>query len=323
MSDVDVLFATFGDRKFFIAYFCNQLLDKPLAVWLHAYELYANPNPKLFEQALAHCDQIITVSEHNRELLGREYGIPAERIEIGRCCLDLEEYRPQKKYVILIVGFFVERKGHEVLFQAIQKLGRDDVEVWVVGGPGAESNPVDVESLAKKMKIESQVAFFGTLRGPALKAVYRACDVFCLPCRTGTDGVAEGFPAVLIEAMASGKPVITSRHVEIPRIIKEILVDENDVEGLASAIDLVLSSPSLRERLSVQSRDLAETYFSAKNASKTSVLLARLCSAPQINAVGATAEICSADSDADWESDSQTAPEEPVIMERSAHARNS
>lgn len=277
MKEVDVLYATFGDRKLFVAYFCKQLLGRPLAVTLHAYELYANPNRPLFELALAHCDQIITVSEHNRELLGRKYGIPAERIEIVRYSLDLEEYVPQQKFVVLIVGFFVERKGHEVLFRALQKLDRDDVEVWVVGGPGAEQTSVDVPALVKELGIESQVAFFGTLHGPALKAVYRSCDVFCLPCRTEADGVSEGFPNVLIEAMAMGKPVITTRHVEIPRIIKEILVEENDADGLADAIELALSSSSLRERLSKQSRELAEKHFSSANASQTNAILKRLC----------------------------------------------
>lgn len=277
IQDVDVLYATFGDRKLFVAYFCKLLVDKPLAVTLHAYELYANPNPRLFRHCLSDCDQVITVSEHNRELLEREYGIPTGQIEIVRYSLDLNEYRPKSRYVVLIVGFFVERKGHEVLFQAIKQLGRDDIEVWVVGGPGAENDVVDVPTLATELGVEESVAFFGTLRGPALKAVYRACDVFCLPCRTQVNGVSEGFPNVLIEAMALGKPIITSRHVEIPRIVKEILVDENDVSGLAAAIEAALSSEAWRKQLGARSRELAELHFSNSNALKTKAILYGLC----------------------------------------------
>ncbi|MEZ6081284.1 MAG: carbamoyltransferase N-terminal domain-containing protein [Pirellulaceae bacterium] len=76
--------------------------------------------------------------------------------------------------------------------------------------------------------------FFGPLSGTALKAVYHACDVFCLPCHFEKDGLGEGFPVVLIEAMACGKPVISTRHVEIPNVIKRLLVDEKDVDGLKS-----------------------------------------------------------------------------------------
>jgi glycosyltransferase involved in cell wall biosynthesis len=279
MREVDVVYATFGDRKLFIGYFCKRILGKPLAVTLHAYELYRNPNPRLFARALAACDRIVTVSQHNRELLQSRHGIDPARVEVVRYSLDLEEYRPAQKFVLLIVGFFVERKGHRVLFEALKRLGRDDVEVWVVGGEGVEGAGVDVRDLAREIGVERQVAFFGTLHGAALRAVYRACDVFCLPCHTDSQGVAEGFPNVLIEAMALGKPVITTRHVEIPRVIPEILVDERDVDGLARAIERVYRSGALRQRLGIESRRIAETHFSPRNAARTVALLRELAHA--------------------------------------------
>lgn len=106
-------------------------------------------------------------------------------------------------------------------------------------------NPVDVRRLAKDLGIESQVAFFGKLSGSALKAVYRSCDAFCAPSREDQFGSSEGFPTVLIEVMAFGKPVITTNHVEIPRVVPEIIVEEDDVQGLAQGIrSLYLSEES-------------------------------------------------------------------------------
>jgi len=268
IAAVDVIYATFGDHKLFVAYYCKQIVQKPLVVTLHAYELYSNPNPRLFRRALAACDQIITVTEYNREVLAERYHIPPAHVEVVRYSVDSEDYRPSEKFIILIVGFFVERKGHEILFQAIKQLGMDNIEVWVVGDEGAE-RPVDVRAMAKELGVESQVAFFGKLQGNALKAVYQACDVFCLPCRIDHNGVAEGFPNVLIEAMAFGKPVITTRHVEIPRVIPELLVDENDAEGLAEAIRTVYHAPELRQRMGAQLRRIAVELFSPANTART------------------------------------------------------
>ncbi len=276
LQGVNVLYSTFGDRKFFIGYFCKRLSGLPLVCTIHAYEIYQNPNPKMFAHALKHVDQVITVSKYNFGQLKDRYGVESHELELVRCCIDTQEYRPQEKFKILIVGFFAERKGHEVLFQAIKQLNRDDFEVWVVGGAGAEAESIDVKGLCHQYGLESQVAFFGPLSGTALKAVYHACDVFCLPCHFEKDGLGEGFPVVLIEAMASGKPVISTRHVEIPNVIKRLLVDEKDVDGLAQALLQVHDSAELREQLAQESRETACEYFSATNVDKTAAIMRRV-----------------------------------------------
>ncbi len=280
MDGVNVLYSTFGDRKFFIGYFCKRLTGLPLVCTIHAYEIYQNPNPKMFAHAFPFADQVITVSKYNFQQLKDRYGVEAHDLELVRCCIDTQEYRPQQKFKILIVGFFAERKGHEILFKAIKQLGRDDFEVWVVGGAGAEAESIDVRGLCKQYGLESQVAFFGPLSGTALKAVYHACDVFCLPCHFEKDGLGEGFPVVLIEAMASGKPVISTRHVEIPNVIKRLLVDEKDVDGLARALVQVYESASLRAELSEESRQTAIDYFSASNVDQTAAIFKRVIAGP-------------------------------------------
>jgi colanic acid/amylovoran biosynthesis glycosyltransferase len=275
MKQADVIYSTFGDRKLFVGYFCKRLLDKPLAVNIHSSELYDNPNSRLFGVALDACDQIMTVTEYNRELLHERYGVDPLRVEVVRVSVDLDQYRPTSKFVILIVAHFGETKGHEVLFKAVRELGHGDIEVWVVGGHDGRA-AVDVPQLARDIGVESQIAFFGKLSGPALQAVYRHCDVFCLPCRHAASyGGGEGFPSVLIEAMACGKPVVTTRHTEIPRIVEQIVVEENDVEALASALHRVYASETLRNRLGGRNRELAEEHFSTENVCQTLRLLQR------------------------------------------------
>ncbi len=277
MNNVDVIYSVFGDHKFFIGYFCKEILNKPLVVTIHAYELYKNPNEAFFRNALQHCDQVITVTEYNKEILQAKFGLEADKIKVVRIGVDIEKYNPVKKFIVLIVAYFNEKKGHDILFRAIKELAANDIEIWVVGDEGGEGDAlVDVKKLAKDLGVDKQVAFFGNLGGNALRGLYQACDVFCLPSRHDRFGVAEGFPTVLAEAMAFGKPVITSRHVEIPRIIDEILVDENDVHGLAQALNSAYQSMVLRDQLGKKSRATAEKFFSARNAERTFHILNEL-----------------------------------------------
>lgn len=265
IQDLDVIYSTFGDRKLFVAYFAKLLTGRPMMCTVHAYELYDNPNDPLFRESLRSCDQIFTISKFNQRLLCDKFEIPPSKIEIATYSIDLEDYKPCVKFSVLIVGFFVARKGHEILFKAIQHLNNPDIEVWVVGGEGAETGSVDVRAMAQSLGIERQVSFFGKQSGNALRSLYHACDLFCLPCHFDDRGVGEGFPNVIIEAMAVGKPVVSSEHVGIPEILEQFCIAERDHLALAQAIDQLYKNSHLRSQLGRRNRELAEVHFSSEN----------------------------------------------------------
>ncbi|TEU14758.1 MAG: colanic acid biosynthesis glycosyltransferase WcaL [Anaerolineales bacterium] len=276
MQDADVIYAYFGDHKLFVGYYCKRISNVPLIVTIRAYELHNNPNPTMFVKALAYCDRVVTITEYNKAFLTEHFDVPADRIDIVRQIVDLDDYRFEPKLKILIVGFFAQKKGHEVLFKALKLLGRDDVEVWVVGDQAPDRRLVDCRRLARDLDIESQVAFFGEQEGNALKALYRECDVFCLPSRIDSSGDREGFPNAIIEAMAFGKPVISTRHAGIPEAIDDAaLVDEDNVEQLVEALNRVCGSVRLRRELGIRNRRAAEEMFSMSNSDRLERILQR------------------------------------------------
>jgi glycosyltransferase involved in cell wall biosynthesis len=273
MQDVDVLFSYFGDHKLFVGYYCKRILGIPLAVTVRAYELYMNPNTKMFVESLKYCDRVTTITEHNKAILVKQFGVSDDKIDIVRQIVDLDSYKSTSKIKILIVGFFAQKKGHDILFKAVKQLNRDDVELWVVGDVVSDHTRVDCRQLAKELGLESRIAFFGIQKETALKALYRECDIFCLPSRTDRHGDHEGLPNAIIEAMAFSKPVISTRHAGIPEAIDHILVEENHVEQLVEALSLACDSAALRRQLGDRNRSVAENLFSHANNDKLEGIL--------------------------------------------------
>jgi len=76
--------------------------------------------------------------------------------------------------------------------------------------------------------------------------------------------------------MAFAKPVISTRHVEIPRVLEQMLVDENDIDGLMQAISGLYESARLRHELGQNNRLISERLFSARNAERSVRILSCL-----------------------------------------------
>ena len=258
----------FGDRKLFIGYFCKRILNIPLSVTIHAHELYANPNKKMFKKSLNACDNIISISEYNKNLLLNRFDIDERKVAVIRLFVDSEESDATK---ILIVGQIAERKGQDILLKAVKKINRKDIKIWVVGGEWEKNSEYNIDTLsnlAKEIGIKENVVFFAQVSDETLKILYKSCDIFCLPSRTPKSGQKEGIPVSLMEAMSYGKPVISTRHSGIPELVEEILVEENNVDELAKAIELLAYNPELRKRHGERNRKIIEERYSKKNVQK-------------------------------------------------------
>lgn len=162
---------------------------------------------------------------------------------------------------LLTVSRIDPRKGLRVLPAVVAYLvngGVDatlDIVGGVVGAPGrAELAEIDRQSAA--LGIGDRVKCRGAIPLDELLPSYRGYDVFVLPTLPG-----EGIPRVLLEAMASGLPIVTTRVAGVPSLITDglngVLVDAPTVDALSAAIRRVIDDHSLRRRLISAGRSTA------------------------------------------------------------------
>lgn len=167
----------------------------------------------------------------------------------ARLLLDRLGVRDRK--VVLCVSRLVTRKGQDVLIRALPLLQRAVPDaVLVLVGQGPEERRL--RALARR-HADGSVVFAGGVSHAGTAAYYAAADVFAMPCRTRKAGLeAEGLGIVFLEAQASGLPVIAGNSGGAPDTVIDgetgRVVDGRDVEAVAEALALTLSSP---ERISM------------------------------------------------------------------------
>jgi colanic acid/amylovoran biosynthesis glycosyltransferase len=163
----------------------------------------------------------------------------------------------RKSTKLFIAAEFREKKGHEVLFKALKKLDREDITLWIAG-----RGKLDVRRMAEDIGVSHQTVFLGAVPMSIMNILYEACDFFVLPSRTASNGDREGVPVAIMEAMSWRKPVISTRHAGIPELVSEILVDENDVDGLADAIAYLVDNPGVRAEMGERNYDKIKQEYS-------------------------------------------------------------
>lgn len=195
-----------------------------------------------------------------------ERGFPAEKIVEHYIGIDVEKFKansqaPREK-VILFVGRFVPKKGCEYLIRAMSlvQVKYPDIKLVLIGdGPLLENT----RQLANDLGVNAD--FLGLQPLDAVKSWMRRAWFFCSPSVTGPDGDSEGLPTVLMEAQASGLPIVSTRHGPIPEAVSHqntgLLVDEYDFEGLANAMCKLLADDAMHAAMSQAARSHVLNQF--------------------------------------------------------------
>lgn len=247
----------------------GSLLGKKTAVTAHGSDLMIQAkNPilrRLIKFVLKRADYVLVVNQTLKDKV-LELGINQDKVYITPNAVDVEKFNPQKrelpsdmkmsadKPVLLFVGNLVFQKGVKYLLEA-KKLMKNDAELLVVG-----DGPLRQE-LVMKVKDDGipDVVFVGARRD--VDQIMPSADVFVLP------SISEGFPITILEAMASGLPVVATNVGGISEVMNEevgIMLNPSSPMELARALDKILENKTLMTDMGVAAREQALKYSAVK-----------------------------------------------------------
>ncbi len=184
-------------------------------------------------------------------------GIETLRFHNARPTL-AEEIGKRGRLLVGMVARVVKEKGPELLLRAAQSLtGRFPEALFALVGDGPARE--EMEALARELGIGQRVIFTGARRD--MPGVYASLDLCVLPSWN------EGLPLSVLEAMAAGVPVVTTRVGSLPEVVQPestgLLIEPGDTTGLSGALARLLGDAELRNRLAQNGRRLVEERFSA------------------------------------------------------------
>ena len=191
-------------------------------------------------------------------------GYPEARTLTHYNGVDLDRFRPNdtppEPSLILHVGRLVEKKGTKVLIEALRMNALAGARLVIIG-----DGPLRGALERQARELGDRVRFLGALSSDEVANWMRRASVLAAPSVTAADGDSEGLPNVIVEAAASGLPVVGTIHSGIPEAIEDgatgFLVPEGDAGALAARLADLLGSEQLRREMGSAARRLAERKF--------------------------------------------------------------
>lgn len=252
--------------------------------WLGVYSekpfviSYYNNNPKwdagsdidLERTLFSNADVITGLGD---DMLARleNRGADAKKLARHPIVVDVNKFQwtpPQRTSTptFLTVGRLSEKKGIQDSIRALQRAATEvefDYQYHIVGdGPLRE----EIRSVIEDLNLTEQVHLHGYQPLDKVREFYSKSDIFLLASKTASNGDQEGTPTVLVEAQASGLPVISTYHAGIPDIVKDgesgILAPEGEIEQLAAAISWMATNPSYWDRFAESGLTFVESEHS-------------------------------------------------------------
>jgi len=268
--------AHFASYPAMTAWIMRRLCGVSYSFTAHGSDLYVDQRmlrEKAHDAALA-----VTISDYNirfiEERCGKEM---ADEFEVIHCGADLSAFKPRedlsardRPFEIICVASFQASKGHRVLMDACAQLRERGVDFRcrLVGYGESEK---EIKQRIEALQLTEKIIMEGAKPKPEVVRLLGEADVMVLTSIETGAGRKEGIPVALMEGMASGLPVVSSRLSGIPELVEDgisgLLFTPGNATEVADALERLANDPELRTRMGRAARATVEASFDlAKNA---------------------------------------------------------
>jgi colanic acid/amylovoran biosynthesis glycosyltransferase len=223
-----------------------------------------------YDYLFSKSDLFLPLSNQMKDELIR-LGCNRQKVVVHRIGVDINRFNflPRKlknngKVNLLTIARLVEKKGVQYSVDAVAKVIKKhpDIEYNIVGDGPLKSN---ILSLINKLKISNNAKLLGWKTQEEIIKLMKDVDILLVPSVTAQDGDQEGTPAVLMEALAQGIPVISTYHSGIPELVQDgisgFLVPERDTNALAEKIIYLLEHQEIWAEMGKAGRKYVEENF--------------------------------------------------------------
>ena len=270
-SGVDHVHVHFANRAAHTAVFLKEISGIPFSITAHGQDFMKDlGSDDLLREICAAAEFVAAETDYSRDLLRQRCPNSAAKIHRVYNGIDLERFPAPRSCngdripQIVSVGRLVAFKGFDDLINACAELARRRIDFVcdIIGdGPLRETLQAKIEQL----DLSSRVNLLGSLSQDAVLEKLQAADIFALASTTDAQGATDVFPTVILEAMASTRPVVSTRLAGIPELVVDgqtgMLAPPGDSTALAHALEQLLRDPELRLRFGHSGRARIEQDF--------------------------------------------------------------
>lgn len=272
-SRVAHIHAHFVDRATTVAIVASRLLGIGYSATAHANDIYVDP--VLLEEKISWATSVVTCTQYNQRYLGSI--LPdSSNVEVVYHGLDLSRFSGDRDEapspMVLSVAQLREKKGLVHLIDAIHAMrGRAIPVRCVIAGDGPLRS--ELEAQIHDLGLEDVIELKGAIPHDEVIDLMRRAWLFALPAVVASDGDRDGIPNVILEALATGLPVVSTRHSGIPEIVVDgtsgALVPPADPIALSEAMERLIADPETRVELGRRGRSMViESFDIVRNAER-------------------------------------------------------